>query len=132
MHRFVSRDQSGQPGGRQEGRDGDRAILVHQADSKELVVWPATLVVSMASENRAMLGRRERQYWRSIGATEDNAAVARLCLATFGSDLLPSRSRTRFAAARTDRTLRGGALKPRPPGVGPPPGRAGRRTAHSQ
>ena len=27
----------------------------------------------MASENRALLGRRERQYWRSIGATEEIA-----------------------------------------------------------
>src|SRR5919204_2611706 len=57
------------------------------AVGNELVVWPATLVVSMASENRAMLGRRPcqaagltgfgtrlrstqahtGQYWRSIG-----------------------------------------------------------------
>jgi hypothetical protein len=62
------------------------------------------LLASMASENQAMLGRSERQYW-GIGATEDNAAVARQSLATFGSDLLRSRSRTRFAAARTRRTL---------------------------
>src|SRR5919198_720734 len=66
--------------------------------------------LEIASENRAMLGRRERQYWRGIGATEDTAAVARLCLPTFGSDLLPSRSRTRFAAGRTVHALREGAL----------------------
>src|ERR671935_3232877 len=47
--------------------------------------------LEMASENRAMLGRRERQYWRSIGATEDNAA-------------------RRFAAGRTVHALREGAL----------------------
>src|SRR6476646_9186106 len=46
----------------------------------------------LASENRAMLGRRGRQYSGSIGATEDNAA-------------------RRFAAARTGRTLREGALR---------------------
>src|SRR5919198_12567 len=93
------------------------------AVGNELVVWPATLVVSMASENRAMLGRRTcqaagltgfgtrllsrqahtGQCWRSIGATKNTAAVARRCLATFGSDLLPSRSRTRFAAASLSR-----------------------------